>query len=80
MSGAGRIDSSRDLLKKLQRLRLQSQNILSLHLIDVKNKNYITSNTEIHDINTHNNYNLYLPFTNLSVVQKRCAVLWKQDL
>jgi hypothetical protein len=25
---------------------------------------------DIHDINTRYNYNLYLPFTNLSIVQK----------
>jgi hypothetical protein len=30
----------------------------------------LTSNTEIHDIYTHNNYNLHLTSTNLSVAQK----------
>jgi hypothetical protein len=46
-----------------------------LLLFVVKNKNYFTSNMEIHDIHTHNNYNLYLPSTNLSVVQKACCSL-----
>jgi hypothetical protein len=71
MSGAGKFDSCRDLLKKLQRLSLQSQYICSLLLFVVKNKNYSTSNKGIHDINTRNN--LHLPFTNLSRVQ-RCVL------
>jgi hypothetical protein len=36
----------------------------------MQNKNYFTSNTDTHDINTRYDYNLYLPSTNLSIVQK----------
>jgi hypothetical protein len=32
--------------------------------------NYFRSNTDIHDINTRFNHNLYLPSTNLSIVQR----------
>ena len=35
-----------------------------------KNRDLFLSNSEIHDINTHNNYNLHLPTTNLTLVQK----------
>jgi hypothetical protein len=41
-----------------------------LLLFILKNKNYFTSNSEIHNINTRNNYNLHLPSINLSIVQK----------
>jgi hypothetical protein len=33
-------------------------------------RNYFIANTDTHDIDTHYNYNLYLPSTNLSIVQK----------
>jgi hypothetical protein len=70
MSEAGKFDSCRDLFKKLQILPLQYQYIFSLLLFNVKKKNYFTSNMTIHDINTCNNYNLNLPSTKISVVQK----------
>jgi hypothetical protein len=70
MSGVGKFNSCRDLFKKLQILPLPSQYNFSLLLVTIKNKNYFTSNTDIHDINTHYNYNLHLPSTNLSIVQK----------
>jgi len=35
-----------------------------------KNRGLFLSNSEIHDINTHYNYNLYLPSTDLTLVQK----------
>jgi hypothetical protein len=80
MSGVGKFNSCLDLFKKLQILPLPSQYIFSLHLFSIKNKNYFTSNMDIHDINTRYNYNLHLPSTNLSIVQKRSSVFWKQDL
>ena len=70
MSGSGKYDSCRELFKKLQILPLQSEYIFSLLLFVIKNKNYFKFNTEIHNINTRYNYNLHLPFTNLSIAQK----------
>ena len=35
-----------------------------------KNREMFLSNSDIHDINTRNNYNLHLPTTNLTLVQK----------
>jgi hypothetical protein len=70
ISSSGKFDSSRELLKKLQILPLQSQYIFSLLLFVIKNKNYFTSNIDIHDINTRYSYNLHLPSSNLSIVQK----------
>jgi hypothetical protein len=70
MSGSGKFDPCRYLFKKLQILTLQSQYIFSLLLFAVKNKNHFTSNMVIPDINSRYNYNLHLPSTNLSNVQK----------
>ena len=63
-------DSCRQLYKQLQILTLPSQYILSLLVFVAKNRDLFLSNSKIHDINTHNNYNLHLPTTNLTVVQK----------
>ena len=35
-----------------------------------KNRGLFQSNSEIHDLNTRFNYNLHLPSTNLTLVQK----------
>jgi hypothetical protein len=70
ISGAGRLDSCRGLFNKLQILPFQSQYIFSLLLFVVKNRDYFIANTDIHDINTRYNYDLHLPSTNLSIVQK----------
>jgi hypothetical protein len=64
------LDPCQDLFKKLQILTLQSQYVFSLLLFAVKNRNHFTSNMDIHDINTRYNYDLHLPSTNLSKVQK----------
>jgi hypothetical protein len=45
--------------------------------VTIKNKNYFPSDTDIHDINTHYSYNLHLPSTNLSIIQK--AVLFSRS-
>jgi hypothetical protein len=58
------------IVKKITNIAIQSQSIFSLLLFVIMNKNYFISNTDIHDINTCYNYNLYLPSTNLSIVQK----------
>jgi hypothetical protein len=51
-------------------LEMPSDDIFSLLLFTIKNNSYFTFNTDIHDINTRYNYNLHLPSTNLSIVQK----------
>ena len=43
---------------------------LSLLVFVAKNRDLFLSNSEIHDINIRNNYNLHLPTTNLTLVQK----------
>jgi hypothetical protein len=78
ITSSDRYDPCRELLKKLQILPLQSQYIFSLIVFVIKNKSYFTANSDIHDINTCYNHNLYLPSTNLTLVQK--GVLWKEDL
>ena len=60
----------RQLHKQLQILTLPSQYTLSLLVFVAKNRVLFLSNSEIHDINTRNNYNLNLPTTNLTLVQK----------
>jgi len=63
-------DSCRHLYKQLQILTLSSQYIFSLLVFVAKNRDLFLSSSEIHDINTCNNYNLHLPTTNLTLVQK----------
>jgi hypothetical protein len=63
-------DTFRQLHKQLQILTLPSQYTLSLLVFVAKRRVLFLSNSEIHDINTRNNYNLNLPKTNLTLVQK----------
>jgi len=56
--------------KQLQILPLTSLYIFSLLVFVSKNRSLFLSNSEIHDRNTRYNYNLYLPSTNLTLVQK----------
>jgi hypothetical protein len=63
-------DSCRQLFKRLEILPLQSQNIFSLLLFVVRNKDLYTTNQEIHSINTRSNINLHPPVCNLTVFQK----------
>jgi hypothetical protein len=70
ITSSGRLVSWRGLFKKLQILPLQSNHIFLLLLFIAKKRNYFISNTDTHDIGKRYNYNLYLPSTNLSTVQK----------
>ena len=70
ITNTGRRDSCRELYKQLQILPLPSQYIFSLLVFVSKNRGLLLSNSEIHDINTRYNYNLHLPSTNLTLVQK----------
>jgi len=70
ITNTGRSDSCRQLYKQLQILPLPSQYIFSLLVFVKKNRGLFLSNSEIQDINTRYNYNLHLPSTNLTLVQK----------
>jgi len=70
ITNKGNHDSCQNLFKQLQILTLPSQYIFSLLMFAAKNRDLVSSNNEIHDINTRFNYNLHLPTTNLTVVQK----------
>ena len=63
-------DSCRQLLKRLDILSLQSQYILSILLFVVKNKDFYTTNQEIHNITTRSNTNSHPQVCNLTVFQK----------
>ena len=64
-------DSCRHFYQQLQILTLPSQYIFSLLEFVAKNRDLFVSNSEIHDIHTRYNYNLHLPTTNRTLVQKR---------
>ena len=70
ITNTGRRDSCRQLHKQLQILSLPSQYIFSLLVFVNKNRDLFLSISEIHDINTRYSYNLHLPSTNLTSVQK----------
>jgi len=63
-------DSCRQLFKWLEILPLHSQYIFSVLLFVVKNKDLLSINQEIHNINTRSNINLHLPVCNLTLFQK----------
>ena len=70
ITNKGKRDSCQNLYKQLQILTLSSQYIFSLLIFVAKHRDLFLSNSEIHDINTRFNYNLHLPTTNLTLVQK----------
>jgi hypothetical protein len=70
IANKGKRDSCRQLFKTLHILTVPSQYIFSLLVFVIKNRGLFSSNSEIHYINTRNNYNLHLPSTNLTSVQK----------
>jgi len=63
-------DTCRQLFKHLQILSLPSQYFFSLLVFVIKNRAFIQSNSEIHNLNTRFIRNLHLPSTNLTSVQK----------
>jgi hypothetical protein len=63
-------DSCRQLFKTIQILPLPSQYILTLLLFVVKNRNQHRTNSEVHDINTRQHYNLHQPLSSLVKYQK----------
>jgi hypothetical protein len=70
ITNSGRRISCQEIYKKLQILPLLSQYIFSLLVFVNKNRSCFITTSEIHEMNTHHNHNLYLPFTNLTLVQK----------
>ena len=64
------LDSCHQLFKQLQILSIPSQYIFTLRVFVNKNRGLFQFNSEIHDLNTRFNYNLHLPSTNLTLVQK----------
>jgi hypothetical protein len=62
--------SCRQLFKQYQILTLPAQYILSLAMFVIKHKDSFPTNSSIHDLNTRHKFNLHLPLTNLSLVQK----------
>ena len=70
ITNTGSCDSCRQLYKQLRILSLPSQYIFSLLVFVNKNIGLFLSNSEIHDMNTHFNYNLHRPSTDLTLVQK----------
>jgi len=70
LANKGKRDSCRNLYIQLQILTLTSQYIFSLLIFVVRYRDLFLFNSEIHDINTRFNYNLHLPTTNLTLVQK----------
>jgi len=70
ITNSGKRDSCQHLYQQLRILTLPSQYIFSMLVFVVKNRDLFLSNSEIHDINTHYNYKLHLPTTNLTLVQK----------
>ena len=63
-------ESCRHLFWQLQILTLPSQYIFSLLVFVTKHRDPFLCNSEIHDLNTRYQYNLHLPNTNPSLVQK----------
>jgi hypothetical protein len=61
ITGSRPRDSCRELFKRLRILPLQSQYILFLLKFVVDNKNLFYVNSEIHSINTRQNFNLHQP-------------------
>jgi len=57
-------------INQLKILPLPSLYIFSLLVFVNKNRRLFSFNSEIHDRNTRYNHNLYLPSTNLTLVQK----------
>jgi hypothetical protein len=69
-NNTGSHDSSCQLFKQLQILSLPFPYIFSLLAFVNKIRGLFQSNSEIHDLNTRFNYNLHLPSTNLTLLQK----------
>jgi hypothetical protein len=70
MMGLKKRDSCRNSFKEMEILPLCSQYIYSLMLHTVNNIHLFTRNTEVHNNDTRQNINLFLPSTSFTKVQK----------
>jgi hypothetical protein len=70
ITNTGKYDSCQHLFKQLQTLTHPSQYMFSLLVSVAKNRHLFLSNSDIHDKNTRHNFNLHLPTTILTLVQK----------
>jgi hypothetical protein len=70
MMGLKKRDSCRDSFKEMKMLPLCSQYIYSLTQYVVNNRHLFTRNSEILNIGTRQNINLFSPRTSLTRVQK----------
>ena len=73
MTNSGRNDTCCPLFKQFRILPLPSQYLFSLLVFVVNNKKLFLPNSSIHNVNTHNNDNMHLPSTSLTLVQKGVA-------
>jgi hypothetical protein len=67
--------SGRNLFRILQILPSTSQNVLSLLMFVVQNKNLFSTSTANHNIDTRRRNNLYMPQANLTIHQKEAYYL-----
>ena len=68
--GTGYRESCRGLFKELKILTLSSQNIVSLLLFVVHNREYFDPNSTYHNFNTRQKRDLHLPHVSLTMYQK----------
>jgi hypothetical protein len=69
MINLGPRDSYQDMFKELKILPLKSQYLFSLLLFVAKNKELFKTNSEIHSMNTRQNYDLHPALLNLTKSQ-----------
>jgi hypothetical protein len=63
-------DSCRDLFEVLNILPLQSQYIYSISVFVVMNKGLLKSNSDVHNIQRRNKFDLHMPLSKLTLFQK----------
>jgi hypothetical protein len=64
------LESCKHLFKRLKILTLPSQYIFSVLVFVVQNRDLFMSNIDIHSLNTRNSFDLHLPSTYLTTVQR----------
>jgi hypothetical protein len=69
MMGARSRDYCREFFKNLGILPLMDQDIYSITVFIVKNKEYFMENSTLCDIKTRNNEDLFKPQSNLTIYQ-----------
>jgi hypothetical protein len=62
--------SCRQLFRDLNILPVQSQYVLSILIFIAQNRDQFLSNAQVHEVNTRQTNDLYMPMANLSTYQK----------